>query len=66
MDPGRDEIAEAAPNLLVERIGEKRGALGAAHREAGFRIVRRESTGFSDEGEPAVGHTRYRVDLVCR
>jgi DNA-binding LacI/PurR family transcriptional regulator len=46
VDPGRDEIAETAVSLLVERISEKGAPSGPRTVKAGFRIIRRESTGF--------------------
>ncbi|MDT0164409.1 LacI family DNA-binding transcriptional regulator [Actinotalea sp. AC32] len=46
VDPGRDEIAEVAVDMLVERIGSGPGA-GPPPRlhKASFRVVARESTG---------------------
>lgn len=55
VDPGRDEIAETAVNLLVERIAEKGQHSEPRTVKAGFRIIRRESTGFrgdDDDGGP--------------
>nr|WP_269436950.1 substrate-binding domain-containing protein [Arthrobacter gengyunqii] len=49
VDPGRDAIAETARQLLVERIGEKGEPAAPRTVKAGFRIVRRESTGFRDD-----------------
>lgn len=49
VDPGRNEIAETAVQLLAERIGEKGEPAAPRTVKAGFRIVRRESTGFRDD-----------------
>lgn len=43
VDPGRDEIARAAVNLLVRRLEGQEGA-APVEQTAGFRIVAREST----------------------
>ncbi|RIQ18957.1 LacI family DNA-binding transcriptional regulator [Jiangella rhizosphaerae] len=51
VDPGRDEIAETAVELLVERINEKDGdPLPPLLVKSEFRIVARESTGFGRPG----------------
>ncbi|MBO3083135.1 LacI family DNA-binding transcriptional regulator [Cellulomonas fengjieae] len=64
VDPGRDEIAETAVAMLVERIESGSGAPRAPRlHKAAFHIVARESTGGHDEeplrhgatGEPAEG-----------
>lgn len=53
VDPGRLEIAETAVALLVDRIHEKGERAAPRTVKAGFRIVRRESTGFAgDDGGP--------------
>lgn len=49
VDPGRVEIAETAVELLIERIQEKDERVPARTVKAGFSIVTRESTGFTDE-----------------
>ncbi|MFP7834547.1 LacI family DNA-binding transcriptional regulator [Marisediminicola sp. LYQ134] len=48
VDPGRDEIAQTAVDLLIERIGEKETSVPPRTIKPEFRIVRRESTGFVD------------------
>ncbi|MFC8039598.1 LacI family DNA-binding transcriptional regulator [Paenarthrobacter sp. NPDC057355] len=48
VDPGRDEIAETAVTLLVNRIQEKDGKAAPKTVKSSFSIVRRESTGFAD------------------
>ena len=45
VDPGRNEIAEIAVDLLLERIGEKGEPRPPRQIKADFRIVARESTG---------------------
>lgn len=52
VDPGRDQIAEVAVELLLERINEKDDKLPPRQILADFRVVARESTGFVDP-EPA-------------
>ncbi|TCJ21692.1 LacI family transcriptional regulator [Microbacterium sp. PI-1] len=47
VDAGRTQIAVAAVDLLIERIEEKGGRRSPRTVKPGFRIVRRESTGFS-------------------
>jgi DNA-binding LacI/PurR family transcriptional regulator len=44
IDPGREEIAETAVRVLVERIAHPDQAIPAREFEAGFRLVPREST----------------------
>lgn len=44
IDPGRDEIAETAVRLLVERISNKHVARGPEEIEVDFVLVKREST----------------------
>jgi DNA-binding LacI/PurR family transcriptional regulator len=53
VDPGRDEIAQVAVDLLIERINEKGDQAPPRQVLAGFRIAARESTGFLDP-EPAL------------
>jgi DNA-binding LacI/PurR family transcriptional regulator len=55
VDPGRDQIAEVAVDLLIERIGGKGDKEAPPPRRvlADFRIAARESTGFVDP-EPAL------------
>jgi len=58
VDPGRDEIARTAVDLLVERIDEKGTRRPARTVTTGFRIVVRESTGGRAESpRPAVPAT---------
>jgi DNA-binding LacI/PurR family transcriptional regulator len=46
VDPGRDEIAEIAVEMLVERIAEKGERMPPRRIKPDFHIVGRESTGF--------------------
>jgi DNA-binding LacI/PurR family transcriptional regulator len=46
VDPGREEIARTAVELLAERIAHKGTRSAPRTVKAGFTIVRRESTGF--------------------
>lgn len=56
VDPGRDEIADTAVALLVNRIQEKDTRAAPKTVKSGFRIVERESTGFADgDGWPTPG-----------
>ena len=48
VDPGREEIAATAVDLLVERINEKGVKSPPRTVKASFSIVSRESTGESD------------------
>jgi DNA-binding LacI/PurR family transcriptional regulator len=48
VDPGRERIAALAVEMLVERINEKGTALPARTLKPDFRIVKRESTGFTE------------------
>ncbi|WP_240675218.1 LacI family DNA-binding transcriptional regulator [Cellulomonas endophytica] len=49
IDPGRDEIAEVAVGMLLERIGWGEGtSRGPRLHKAAFRVVARESTGGTD------------------
>ncbi|MDN3494840.1 LacI family DNA-binding transcriptional regulator [Planococcus sp. APC 4015] len=48
VDTGREEIAEMAVELLVERIGEKGDRRPPRTLKPDFTIVKRESTGFAD------------------
>jgi DNA-binding LacI/PurR family transcriptional regulator len=56
VDPGRDQIAEAAVALLLERINEKGEKAPPRQVLADFNVVGRESTGFAlkEELAPAV------------
>ena len=56
IDPGRDQIAEVAVQLLFERIHEKGEKMPPRQILADFHVVGRESTGFSVQEElaPAV------------
>ena len=47
VDPGRDEIAAIAVDRLIERIGEKDVRRPPETFKPAFRIVARESTGFT-------------------
>jgi DNA-binding LacI/PurR family transcriptional regulator len=53
VDPGRDQIAEVAVDLLIERINEKGDKAPPRQVLADYRIAARESTGFLDP-EPAL------------
>lgn len=56
VDPGRDEIAKIAVELLLERIGEKGEPRPPRLIKPDFRIVARESTGaVASGGSPADG-----------
>ncbi|MGP0224602.1 LacI family DNA-binding transcriptional regulator [Paenarthrobacter sp. NCHU4564] len=55
VDPGRTEIAETAVGLLVDRIQESEEGSAPKTVKAGFRIVRRESTGFAGQ-DAGPGH----------
>lgn len=46
VDPGREEIAHIAVDMLVDRIGEKGERMPPRRVKTTFRIVGRESTGF--------------------
>jgi DNA-binding LacI/PurR family transcriptional regulator len=52
VEPGRDQIAQVAVDLLLERINEKGERVPPRQILADYRIVRRESTGFSEPAEP--------------
>ena len=54
IDPGREEIAATAVDLLVERIHEKGVKAPPRTVKASFSIVSRESTGESTRLDPAV------------
>ena len=53
VEPGRDEIAQVAVDLLVERIKEKGERQPPRQFLADYRIVGRESTGFTEPILPA-------------
>ena len=53
VDPGRDEIAETAVSMLVERIDGSAAWRPPRLYKAGFHIVARESTGGTTPGEAA-------------
>ncbi|GAA3773388.1 LacI family DNA-binding transcriptional regulator [Microbacterium kribbense] len=53
VDPGQDQIAQTAVELLLERIAEKGTPAPPRQILADYRIVRRESTGFSEPAEEA-------------
>ncbi len=44
VDPGREEIAETAVRVLLERINDSQGGMPPRQFETAFRIVEREST----------------------
>lgn len=44
IDPGRDEIAETAVRLLVERIADRGRGIPPREYEAAFRVIQRESS----------------------
>ena len=48
VEPGRDEIAQVAVDLLVERINEKGDRVPPRQFLADFRVIGRESTGFTE------------------
>ena len=52
VNPGRDEIAEVAVRLLIERINEKGEPSPPRQVLADYSVVGRESTGFSTFEEP--------------
>lgn len=52
VEPGRDQIAQVAVDLLIERIHEKGDRKPPREILADFHIVRRESTGFSEPLDP--------------
>lgn len=54
VEPGRDQIAQVAVEMLLERINEKGERMAPRQVLADYRIVGRESTGFTEPPEPAV------------
>lgn len=54
VDPGRDQIAQMAVDLLLERIREKGDPVPPRQVFADYRIVGRESTGFTEPVETDV------------
>jgi DNA-binding LacI/PurR family transcriptional regulator len=52
VDPGRHQIAQMAVDLLLERIREKGDPVPPRQVFADYRIVGRESTGFTEPPEP--------------
>lgn len=54
VDPGRDQIAQMAVDLLLERIREKGEPVPPRQVFADYRIVGRESTGFTEPVETDV------------
>ena len=52
VEPGRDEIAQVAVDMLVERINEKGDRMPPRQILADYRIVGRESTGFTEPAAP--------------
>ena len=53
VESGRDQIAQVAVEMLLERIKEKGDRIPPRQILADYRIVGRESTGFSAPVEPA-------------
>ena len=53
VNPGRDEIAEVAVRLLIERINEKGEPAPPRQVLAGYSVVGRESTGFPTREAPS-------------
>lgn len=53
VDPGRDQIARVAVDLLIERINEKVDPAPPRQILADYRVVGRESTGFTESTEPS-------------
>jgi DNA-binding LacI/PurR family transcriptional regulator len=62
VDPGRDQIAQVAVDLLIERINEKDDPAPRREILADFRVVGRESTGFAESAEPAAAVSLQRED----
>jgi DNA-binding LacI/PurR family transcriptional regulator len=52
VDPGRDQIAREAVQLLLERIREKGDRVPPRQVLTDYRVVGRESTGFREPMEP--------------
>lgn len=52
VDPGREEIAETAVAMLVERIENGGAPMVPRLHKAGFHVVARESTGGQDDEAP--------------
>jgi DNA-binding LacI/PurR family transcriptional regulator len=52
VEPGRDEIAQVAVDLLLERVKEKGEKVPPRQVLADYRIVKRESTGFTEPPDP--------------
>jgi DNA-binding LacI/PurR family transcriptional regulator len=48
VEPGRDQIAKAAVDAIVDRINQKGDALPPRQILADYRIIARESTGFAE------------------
>jgi len=62
VDPGRDEIARLAVDLLIERINEKGEPQQPRQILADFHVVGRESTGFAQPPEPSSAVTLVDED----
>ncbi len=61
VDPGREEIAETAVRVLLERINDSGRTIAPREFEASFRIVERESTGGAavmDDSQGSPGRMR--------
>lgn len=61
VDPGRDQIAQMAVDLLLERIREKGDPVPPRQVFADYRIVGRESTGFT---EPVESDVAVSIDEI--
>jgi DNA-binding LacI/PurR family transcriptional regulator len=53
VEPGRDQIAKVAVDIIVHRIKEKGEAQPPRRFLADYRIVARESTGFTEPPQPS-------------
>jgi DNA-binding LacI/PurR family transcriptional regulator len=62
VDPGREQIARLAVDLLLERINEKGEPHAPRQVLADFHVVGRESTGFAQPPEPASAVTLVEDD----
>jgi DNA-binding LacI/PurR family transcriptional regulator len=62
VDPGRDQIARLAVDLLIERINEKGERKPRREVLADFRVVGRESTGFAQPPEASSAVTVVEDD----
>lgn len=62
VDPGREQIAQAAVDLLLERIREKGEPRPPQQILADFHVVARESTGHAQPSEPSFAVTQASDD----